>query len=216
MARTRWGAEAPEDARAARGRLVDAAAACFERFGVTKTSVEDIATEAHVSRATVYRYFEGGRDELVLAVGLREVRRFAGEVQRRTARQRTVADGIVEGIMLTVQAVQERPILALLFAPDTAGYTETLVGGSDALQAETIRFLEPLLDEAKRQAAIRPDVTVGDAAEWFIRVVMSLATMPSRRRPAAQRQFLREYFVPPFLPVGGAVGRPTRRRDGDR
>ena len=78
MPRTRWGAEAPEDAPAAKGRLVDAAAACFERYGVTKTSVEDIATEAHVSRATVYRYFEGGRDELVLCVGLREVRRFAG------------------------------------------------------------------------------------------------------------------------------------------
>jgi AcrR family transcriptional regulator len=216
MPRTRWGAEAPEDASAAKGRLVDAAAACFERYGVTKTSVEDIATEAHVSRATVYRYFEGGRDELVLCVGLREVRRFAGEVQRRTARQRTVADGIVEGIMLTVRAVQERPTLALLFTQDTAGYTEALVGGSDALRAETVGFLEPLLDEAKRQGAIRADVDVGDAAEWFVRVVMSLATMPSRRRPADQRRWLREYFVPAFLPADSTGRETSRRRDGDR
>ena len=201
MPRTRWGAEAPEDARAAKSRLVDAAAACFERYGVAKTSVEDIASEAHVSRATVYRYFEGGRDELVLAVGIREVGRFAGETARKVARQPTASDALVEGVMLTIAAVRARPALALLFAPDAAGHTSALVGGSDALHRATTEFLEPLFDEGKRSGNLRSDLRAADAAEWIIRIVMSLATSPSRRRPADQRRMLREYFVPAFVPA---------------
>ena len=200
MARTRWGAEAPEDARAAKRRLVAAATACFERYGVAKTSVEDVATEAHVSRATVYRYFPGGRDELVLAVGMREVSRFGGEVQRKVAKQPTAVDALVEGVMLTVAAVQQRPTLALLFAPDIAGHTGVLAGGSEALHRAVVDYTKPLFETAQRQGTVRAGLDAADAAEWIIRMVMSLATSPSRRRPSDQRRFLREYFVPAFLP----------------
>ena len=67
MTRLRWGDSAPSGAAAARDRLVDAAEACIDRFGVGKTTLDDVATEARVSRATVYRYFQN-RDELVLEV----------------------------------------------------------------------------------------------------------------------------------------------------
>jgi len=50
---------APNDPDTARDRLLDAAEACFERSGISKTTVEDIAKQASVSRATVYRYFAG-------------------------------------------------------------------------------------------------------------------------------------------------------------
>ena len=64
----------PADVEAARQRLLDAAEACIDRFGLAKTTVEDIANEAKVSRATIYRYF-ANRDELVLAVVLRSLDR---------------------------------------------------------------------------------------------------------------------------------------------
>ena len=76
MTRLRWGDEVPADVDAARQRLLDAAETCIDRFGLAKTTVEDIATEAKVSRATIYRYFDN-RDELVLAVVLRSLDRSA-------------------------------------------------------------------------------------------------------------------------------------------
>ena len=39
--------------------------ACIERWGLAKTSLEDVATEAGLSRATLYRWFAGGRDQLI-------------------------------------------------------------------------------------------------------------------------------------------------------
>jgi len=51
-----------------RERLLQATYSCVARWGLAKTTVEDAAREAGVSRATVYRYFPGGRDELISAV----------------------------------------------------------------------------------------------------------------------------------------------------
>ena len=69
MASTRWGADTRMGVDDAVRRLIDAAESCFDHYGVAKTSVEDIADEAKVSRATVYRYFAGGRDEQLDGIG---------------------------------------------------------------------------------------------------------------------------------------------------
>jgi AcrR family transcriptional regulator len=51
-----------------RQRILEATYVCVARWGLAKTTVEDAAREAKVSRATVYRTFPGGRDELISAV----------------------------------------------------------------------------------------------------------------------------------------------------
>src|SRR5829696_9858019 len=40
-------------------RIRDAALVCIGRFGLAKTTVDDIAREAGCSRTTLYRYFDG-------------------------------------------------------------------------------------------------------------------------------------------------------------
>ena len=53
---------------ASRQEIIEATYSCVARRGLAKTTVEDAAREARVSRATVYRIFPGGRDELIDAV----------------------------------------------------------------------------------------------------------------------------------------------------
>ena len=59
-----------------RERLLQATYDCVGRWGLAKTTVEDAAREAGVSRATLYRYFPGGREELIAAVVSWEFARF--------------------------------------------------------------------------------------------------------------------------------------------
>src|SRR3546814_1855997 len=133
MLRESWRSDAPSSVDDARDRLIDAAETCFTRFGVAKTTLEDIATEAGVSRATVYRYFEGGRDEIILGVVLREGREFLAALGRRVQREETLGDAIVEGVLYPVAAVRKNEPLALLFAPEVAGHTTSIAGASTAL-----------------------------------------------------------------------------------
>src|SRR3954471_14382319 len=51
-----------------RDRILEATCACVARYGLAKTTVEDAAREAGLSRATVYRYFPGGKDQLIAEV----------------------------------------------------------------------------------------------------------------------------------------------------
>lgn len=199
MPRTRWGAKVPEDAAEAKEWLIDAAELCFERFGVVKTTLEDIATAANVSRGTVYRYFEGGRDEVVFAVLIREAERYESQLRRHLSRVRTVSDWPVEGVLFTVQVARQNPRLALLFAPEVAGQTGAFVGASELLRTRVRALIEPFIEQAKRQRVARPDLDAGEAAEWLIRVVVSLLTVPSTRRISEERRFLRSFLVPAFL-----------------
>ena len=50
-----------DDRSSTRVRIVDAALRCLARQGIAKTTVDDIAREAGLSRATLYRAFPGGQ-----------------------------------------------------------------------------------------------------------------------------------------------------------
>ena len=60
-----------DDRSSQRVRIVDAALRCLARQGTAKTTVDDIAREAGLSRATLYRTFSDGKDG-VLARGRRD------------------------------------------------------------------------------------------------------------------------------------------------
>src|SRR6478752_5691283 len=100
----RWRADAPDDPASARQRVLDAAEACFARDGISKTTVEDIARAAGISRATVYRSFSDGRDEIVLGVVVREADRYLTRLDGRIAGRADLADAIVEFVSTTVHA----------------------------------------------------------------------------------------------------------------
>ena len=54
----RWGDRSPGDVREARDRVLDAAERCLADDGYQRVTMEAIAAEAKISRATLYRYFE--------------------------------------------------------------------------------------------------------------------------------------------------------------
>lgn len=54
------------DAR--RLQILDAARACFAREGFHATSMQDVLREADLSAGAVYRYFKGGKNELILEI----------------------------------------------------------------------------------------------------------------------------------------------------
>lgn len=183
--------------------MIDAAETCFTRFGVAKTTLEDIASEAGVSRATVYRYFEGGRDEIILGVLLREARTFLDALARRVEREEDLAEAIAEGVLFTVATVRKNEHLGLLFAPEVAGQTSVIAGASTALFEISTDFLRPIFDTARANGLLRDGVLAEDAAEFVLRMILSLLAVegPRNRTAAKEREFVRTYCA-------GAIVKP--------
>lgn len=213
MARLRWGEDAPVDPSDARRRLLDAAEACFAHYGVMKTTVEDVAAEARVSRATVYRYFDG-RDELILGVLMREANRFLGRLSKRLERGSEFSATVVDGVVYTLDTVRSDPHLAMLFAPDAAGVTGAIAGASEALFAATAEFLRPLLTRAQERGQLRPGVDPDEAAEWILRTILSLLTVrgPVARSEPATRRYLTTFLVPALAAAPPPAVSSRRRR----
>ena len=197
MPKLRWGAEAPSDSDQARERLIDAAEACFERYGVMKTTVEDVAGEARVSRATVYRYFEG-RDELLLGVLMREGRRFLDRLAAILASEADFGIALTEGILFTIAGIRGDDKLALLFTSDAAGTTGSVAGASEAIFALTTEFMRPFIEAAATSGQLRPGLEVDEASEWMLRTVLSFLMVqgPVERDESTLRRYLTTYFLP--------------------
>src|SRR5437764_8400576 len=47
-------------------RIVEATLRCVARWGMAKTTLDDVAREAGLSRATVYRVVPGGKENLMV------------------------------------------------------------------------------------------------------------------------------------------------------
>src|ERR687890_147806 len=79
-------------------RIVDGLLESVARWGIAKTTVEDVARAAGVSRATVYRAFPGGKDVIFEAVVRRESARFLAAVTARLDAAETLEDAAVIGM----------------------------------------------------------------------------------------------------------------------
>lgn len=191
----RWGQEAPAGAAEARSRLLDAAERCFGREGL-RVTMEAVAAEASVSRATVYRYYSG-REELILDTVLREADRFYAKIRPRIDEAESFEDAILSFALLMIRGARHDWFLTLLFSVEGAQDAGRMMSeGSVALFERVALFLEPTFE--KFSGELRPDLVVDEAAEWILRSVFSFLIVPGpkRRSREALAEYLQEYLMP--------------------
>ena len=68
-------------------KIIDAAVRCFERYGPQRTSMNDIADEAGISRRTLYRIF-GDRSDLIETLLHRRLAEMGRRVEEHLASRR--------------------------------------------------------------------------------------------------------------------------------
>src|SRR2546421_12104957 len=92
-------------------RIVDATLRCVARWGVNKTSLDDVPREAGLSRATIYRLVPGGKDGLMELVARVEVTEFFQKLAQRLDASTSLEDLLVTGMTGAGQHMAEHPAL---------------------------------------------------------------------------------------------------------
>jgi AcrR family transcriptional regulator len=215
MSRLRWGDEIPPDSSAARERLVDAAERCIDRFGLSKTTLEDVAAEASVSRATIYRYFSN-RDELMLEVLLRELARsFEHDLEDFVSIASTpeeFAHAIVESSAYLLTVIRENAKIQLLLNQEGNTVAATVAGAGPAMFLTISEDILFHLVPAQEAGLIRADIDLDEASEWIIRSILSLITLdgPVQRSIEDEKRFLATFLVPAIVQSPGATAPPPK------
>jgi AcrR family transcriptional regulator len=198
-----------------RVRLCEAALACIERVGLAKTTLEDVATEASVSRQTIYRYF-ADRDELLLAALIVELERNAGPDPSDTMALdvHTAEDAVatlVEGAVFTLESIRHNPKLAALLASEGDSVRSTLDGASGLLFRHHADNLRPWFELGQKTGFLNADLDPDEMSEWLLRITLSLLTTegPVERGPDELRAYLKTYLTPVLAGPG-----PRRRPSG--
>lgn len=182
--------------------LVDAAERCFERDGVAKTSMSNVAAEAEVSRTTLYKRFPV-MEEVLQAVFLREFDRFERRLARKLAPLSDPADRLVEIVVSTAENVPENSGVAQLAeGPRTRAEARALAAGRQALNERVERMIGEPLDRLANEGRLREDVGRAELIEWIRRQVLSLAVSPQppRRSARARRKFVADFLIPSLCP----------------
>jgi AcrR family transcriptional regulator len=191
----------PQDSDAAQVHFIDAAEACFERYGVVKTTMEDIAKMAGVSRPTVYRHFSD-RDTLILAVVMRRARSLIGKAQAYIRRQERFEDQLVEGLLFLVKTGRKDPFVRILVSPEHLELAHQILGATDAVVDLNLEMWQPILAEAAARGELNPELDFREIARWLTHVEL---IMVGRFDLAADddviRTMLRTFLAPAFLPA---------------
>ena len=191
--------------RPVRERLLDAAEGCLDQFGPNKTSMEDVARAAGMSRATVYRYFEN-RDALLLGVASREAAKLANEAIGYLQQFGTISDWLVEGLLFTLRELPNRPIFASLVTSLDSRSSGSLLLGSSGLIQIGVNVLGPMFENAKQQGLVRDDLDPDMLIEWLLRMLWTYLNAPSQvaTDEDGMRALFRMMILPAVLKEGGA------------
>jgi AcrR family transcriptional regulator len=178
-------------------RILIAAPRCIARWGLAKTTLDDLAREAGCSRASIYRHFPGGKDQVLVATLVREEGRLFADLAPEFEAAESLEDLLVTGLVGAARFIDGNDALQYLIthepevvlphvAFDRVGPMLHRVSGFAGPYLE--RFLSP-------RAAV-------EGAQWAARPLLTYSLHRSesldRRDRVEARRFVRAYLLPPY------------------
>jgi AcrR family transcriptional regulator len=178
-------------------QFLDAAERCLRRTGIRRTTMVQIADEAGVSRAWLYRHFPD-KGSLLGAALLRQDEAFWSDARARISRRRTLAGQVAEAVTYSRQQQPAALVLALR-ATEPEACAAILGAGLRQAMPGMAAFWRPYLEAARDRGEVRAGLDIAAAAEWVMRVVLSLVTVPGDAvdvdEPVSVRRFIGDFLV---------------------
>lgn len=184
-------------------RILDAAITCMKKWGLEKTSLNDIARMAGVTRPTVYSYF-GSRDQVISAALMRAAVALGQRLMEHIGRFRSPEDRYIESLIFSLRELPKEPYLEVITRNDLSSFVN-----NDALMNEAGWTLSLALFREIFAGQPLDDEELFEICEVTIRLLLSLLMTkgPRKRSEEEMRAFLRRRL----LPLIASSGQPAKR-----
>lgn len=178
-------------ATSAEDRVLDAARRCVDRWGLSKLTIDDVATEAGVSRATLYRLFPGGKDVMFDALRVRELQEFFSGMRDDLHHVESLLDFSVQVAGYAIREMRNDEHLAMMLATEEGTALKSLtVEGLPRILRVASEYITPLIGE------FLPPDEAAVYVELLARLVISYFLAPSEHFDLADPESATTLFRP--------------------
>ncbi len=181
-------------------RLIKAAVRCIEQFGVDKTSIDDIAREAGLSRPTAYRTFRT-RNDLLEHVAEHSISAMAARLKLKMKKFRTFADSLVLGVIAALgEAKKDKIFMATLEALGDRGLERYMLNPAGPTFGHVQAVWSEVIPQARATGELRGGLSDYDAATCICSMLCLLLLRDDLNRKE-QQAFLRKFMLPALMSV---------------
>ncbi len=158
----------------ARTRILEATVVLSGRHGMSGFNVEAVASAAGVSRATIYRHFTGGREQMVTEAVAFEVGRFVDGLGLDDDGDLSLTDRLVQVLMRGRGEIAGHDVLGRLLVREP----EAVMARLESVQPIFQDVMAAALARHLEREDLRPEVEPTEAATHLARMVLSYVTSP--------------------------------------
>jgi len=191
-----------EDEDSTNQRILDSARSLYIEYGLRRTTMEDVAKQAGMGRATLYRRFSE-KDHLFKAVILRDLQRHLVIIENAIRDMNSALDGLLEAFVQFCGLINANELLQRLLKSEPDHVLPYLTTDFEAIMMFARQYLSMQLQRGQKLGHIKasdPAIT----AEMLLRLTQSLMLSPKGViDPASEkslRQFVENYLRPLLTP----------------
>jgi AcrR family transcriptional regulator len=191
-------------------QVLAAARHCFARYGVDRTTMDDIAKESGIGRTALYR-LGLTRPEITEAAIVTRLRELGEGIRPIADRAAPFDELLLETSIATVDAARSDPELRhLLDTTTTVSLHRLITGHESSMQGIVLDVLGPMLRRARERGEIRPEVSDERAVEW-LRGVYLMLMLREDLDADAEKALVADFVLPSLV-----ANRTTPRKRAKR
>ncbi|MFD2349640.1 TetR/AcrR family transcriptional regulator [Nonomuraea ferruginea] len=138
--------------------VLEGAGRVFEQLGYAQATLENVAAEVGINRATLY-YYVGTKEELLVALLHQPIEQMRAELERIVAEEATAPEKLVSGLRAYVLAMSRRPELFIFMRENL----DQVVNGGEATDIKENadrwgRLLAQVITEGAKAGEFRDDI----------------------------------------------------------
>jgi AcrR family transcriptional regulator len=181
-----------------REKILAATLGCVDADGLAATSIEDIARRASVGRATIYRHFPGGREQVLSETITWEVGRFFASLEAAISDAPDLAARLDRAFVAGDRALSDHVLLHRLLRTEAEAVLTDLAVATDLVLGLIVAYVAEELEREIIAGRVRADLDIPFAADHLGRLFLSYLGTPGewdladphRRAELVQTRFL--------------------------
>ncbi len=183
-------------------QILASARACFETTGISKTTVEDIAAAAGISRQTVYKYFSSKQD-IIDHIGLSEVMKVQSSLRQRMTHHTRFAEKVTEAVFVSVKVAMENHYVRRMI--EDLDVLPGIRSPTDSIYLWLRTQWDAVINAARKSGELAPDLDADQVVPWLsLSQVLLLIKMEHQPLGDSElRHFIRRFVIDPLLTERG-------------